>query len=422
MKHKFSQYSVAFLVCVLTLIWCGHKEVFASSPPIENMKKSCVKILLYNARNKKPISVGSGFLVGQGNYVVTNVHVIYSSDEDLQRADCRRQDVVPLIYRNDRVKNPSEIEEVSFLSNEKDLAILKLKDKFDCPSVTFAKSKSVKETDQVYAIGFPLAGELDPQEVLIIIPKVTGGVVSAKSMLRSNIAMYQTDAAINGGNSGGPLFNQQGNIIGINQLKSNLGPGIGWAIQVEELLPELEKLGIPFKVYPGDTSYLNSKIFWGILLVCLAGSLAMLFFFFSKPPKTKTGEGEERWSPLPPQPSGKPILLCTSGEHKNAKIDIGQKPIVLGRSLSFSNLILASPDISKKHCSVWFDRTDNVVKIKDENSLNKTFLSNGTRIAPNQAVSLRHGEGFYLVDPSNAFQIIVENPVYDDKTRKAYAR
>ena len=145
--------------------------------------------------DRKVSSLGSGFVIdGKEGFVVTNNHVIEGADEII-------------VNFNDGTK--LKVEKVLGKDTKTDLALLKVTPKKPLPSVPFGSSNKMKVGDWVMAIGNPfgLGGS------------VTVGIISAKQR-DINSGPYddylQTDAAINKGNSGGPLFNMEGEVIGVN--------------------------------------------------------------------------------------------------------------------------------------------------------------------------------------------------------------
>lgn len=174
-------------------------------------------------------SLGSGFVISADGYIVTNNHVV---------APARNNAVVESITvtMSDRTEYEARVvgrDEAS------DLAVLKIEPRGTLPFVRFAGSEEVRVGDWVVAMGNPfgLGGNT-----------VTAGIVSA---LHRNIGagnydrFIQTDASINSGNSGGPLFDLQGNVVGINTaLYSPTGGnvGIGFAIPADQAMPVIESL------------------------------------------------------------------------------------------------------------------------------------------------------------------------------------
>jgi serine protease Do len=152
-------------------------------------------------------SEGSGFIVRQDGYIITNNHVIEGEDKiDVKLKDGRTL-AAKVIGSDDRT----------------DVAVLKI-DAADLPTVAFANSDDVKVGQLVCAIGTPYKFAYT----------FTTGVVSAKGrneLLPDKYEDYiQTDAAINPGNSGGPLCDVDGNVIGMNTLIHGLNRGLGFAI------------------------------------------------------------------------------------------------------------------------------------------------------------------------------------------------
>ncbi len=168
-------------------------------------------------------SLGSGFVISPDGYVVTNNHVI---------APGAKGATVESI----RVIMPDRKEYVAKLIGRdpaSDLAVLKIEGN-NLPFVKFGDSTKARVGDWVVAIGNPFG----------LGSTVTAGIVSALHRVTGSGGAYdrfiQTDAAINRGNSGGPMFDLQGNVIGINsQILSETGGnvGIGFAIPAEEAQP-----------------------------------------------------------------------------------------------------------------------------------------------------------------------------------------
>ena len=175
---------------------------------------------------RKTNSLGSGFIIDTAGVVVTNNHVIADADEIN-------------VIMNDGTKIKAEI---IGIDKKTDLAVLKFKPPRTLTAVKFGDSDKLRLGDWVVAIGnpFSLGGT------------VTAGIVSAKNRDISSgpyDSYIQTDAAINRGNSGGPLFNLEGDVIGVNTLiisPSGGSIGIGFAVPsktVAGVVDQLQKFG-----------------------------------------------------------------------------------------------------------------------------------------------------------------------------------
>ena len=157
-------------------------------------------------------SLGSGFIISDDGYILTNHHVVEGADEIEVRLNDRRYFAAKVIGSDEA----------------SDVALIKI-EASDLPIVNIGKSSQLKVGEWVLAIGSPFGFDYS----------VTAGIVSAKgrSLPRDNyVPFIQTDVAINPGNSGGPLFNLDGEVIGINsQIYSRTGGfmGLSFAIPIE---------------------------------------------------------------------------------------------------------------------------------------------------------------------------------------------
>jgi serine protease Do len=173
-------------------------------------------------------SLGSGFIISADGYIVTNNHVVAPA-----RPDAVVEQIT--VTLSDRTEYEAEVVGRDQIA---DIAVLKVNPRSPLPYVRFGDSTRTRVGDWVVAIGNPfgLGGT------------VTAGIVSALHR-NINAGLYdryiQTDASINSGNSGGPMFDTQGNVIGINTaLISPTGGnvGIGFAIPAEQVQPVVEQL------------------------------------------------------------------------------------------------------------------------------------------------------------------------------------
>lgn len=158
-------------------------------------------------------SVGSGVCVASGGYILTNAHVI---------EDCE----MIYIYLSDKTTSTAS---VIFEDSVLDLAILKCRK--NLPYLSLGNSDDLSVGEDVLAVGTPLS--------LTLTHTFTKGIVSAlnRTLKVSSTDgegymqnLIQHDASLNPGNSGGPLINSRGEVVGINTLKISTGEGIGFAI------------------------------------------------------------------------------------------------------------------------------------------------------------------------------------------------
>jgi len=164
-------------------------------------------------------SLGSGFIIDKGGFVVTNNHVVEDADE------------IRVI-----LKNGQEFDAVIVGRDPNtDLALIKIKAEKDLPILKLGSSAGLEVGQWVLAIGSPFGLE----------HTVTAGIVSAKGRVIGSGPyddFVQTDASINPGNSGGPLINLQGEVVGINTAIIAGGQGIGFAIPIDLARGVIEQL------------------------------------------------------------------------------------------------------------------------------------------------------------------------------------
>lgn len=174
--------------------------------------------------------IGSGFIINEEGYILTNYHVIKGAKEvTVTLSDGR--DVKAKVINYDE---------------NQDVAMLKISDdSVKVPAVVeLGDSDALKPGEQVIAIGTPLSKEFNQT--------VTSGIVSAvnrtvETSSGVQLNLIQTDAAINPGNSGGPLVNTKGEVVGINNMKiaSDEVEGIGFSIPINEIKDRIESLSKP---------------------------------------------------------------------------------------------------------------------------------------------------------------------------------
>ncbi len=119
------------------------------------------------------------------------------------------------------------------IDEDKDIAVLVIKDA-SFPYLKMANLSTVKIGDDIYAIGAPKG----------MAYTLTKGTVSAKERIVENESFIQIDAAINDGNSGGPLLNDAGEVLGMNTMKMTDSEGIGLAIPADRIAGTLKELGV----------------------------------------------------------------------------------------------------------------------------------------------------------------------------------
>jgi serine protease Do len=209
-------------------------------------------------REKKATSLGSGFLIDPAGYVVTNNHVIDGAEE------------IEVIFGDDS----KYLAKVIGRDSKTDLALLKIEGKEPFPFVKFGDSDASRIGDWILVIGNPFGFG----------GSVSAGIISARGRDINSGPFddyLQTDAAINRGNSGGPMFNMEGEVIGINTaIFSPNGAGnigIGFAVPTTTAKPVIEQLKVSGTVERGwlgvQIQFVNEDIADGLGLKKAHGAL-----------------------------------------------------------------------------------------------------------------------------------------------------
>ena len=180
-------------------------------------------------------ATGSGIVMSKDGYIITNAHVVngaksvsvllpktYAKSENVKEED--------LTYKATIVGKDSQT----------DIAVLKISAGQDLTACEFGKSSEIRVGEVSIVIGNPLGFSLANS--------VTSGIISAKDRVLTvqdrTMTLIQTDASINNGNSGGPLINAYGQVIGITSAKvsNTYGEGLGFAIPIDEAMPIIRSL------------------------------------------------------------------------------------------------------------------------------------------------------------------------------------
>lgn len=242
-KHLFSLYS--FFICIFLFLSTSNLQAHPDSfaPIVKSEKEKIVHIAISSIvkrssrsgdrlfdrfnqripRQQRQSALGSGFLVSHDGYIVTNHHVIAKADK-----------IEVMLHNGKKYKA-----KIIGKDKQTELALIKIEAK-NLPFVEWGNSAVIEVGDWVLAIGNPLG--LDHT--------VTAGIISAKGRNVFGNTAYgqflQTDAAINFGNSGGPLFNMDAEVIGINTAIVAGGQNLGFSIPsnlARKVIDQLKKHG-----------------------------------------------------------------------------------------------------------------------------------------------------------------------------------
>lgn len=305
-------------------------------------------------------------------------------------------------------------------SEDADIAILraaeKVPDRVALPLQD--KEDSLEVGDAVTALGFPGSSDSATSEgyMLATVDDVTltNGVVSRfyENMSVTGSAegltgrLIQSTASINGGNSGGPLVDENGAVVGINTYTYHGGSqsvsNAYYALRIQYAKDALDSLGIKYGVYTG-----GSAVVIVLVILVIAAAIVAVVLLMMKKRKALPGP-----QPAAPQPAVQPTmaedtrprLQALSGAFAGKRFSI-DGTVRIGRDPGRNDLVYPADTqgVSGVHCVLMLDNGQ--LYLKDLGSTYGTFLANGQRLAANEAVLLHMGDRFYLGSEREVFVI-----------------
>ncbi len=345
---------------------------------------------------------GTGFFVGEAGtdpqYIITNCHVV---EEFILAGKALGGGELHVRFDKD-----DEVE--AYLVDydaEKDVAILRLA---EATGKRVSLQLRVPQEDslgsEAYAVGYPAAADLTVTAVNSFSQKdatvTTGSISRFLTESGTGRKLIQTDASLGGGNSGGPLIDGSGAVIGINTAGSKLDSNLFYAVSVSEVLPLLDKNSIPYTLAPETKSGGSTMLYAGIgaAAVAVIAVLAAVLGKKKKAPAAPKGQEEK----------GNPVLRSMAPQHGGMVVQLHGQPVQIGRDGAVCRLVYqdGTPGVSGRHCQVSFEQGQFV--LTDLNSTYGTFLSNGQRVAPNSPVTLPPKSSFYLGEADNTVYVDLE--------------
>lgn len=278
-----------------------------------------------------------------------------------------------------------------------------------------ADDADVAVGDSVYALGYPGSSDeteegnygsslvADVEDVT-----VTSGVVSRFSECSSlgNTRLIQHDAQINHGNSGGPLIDESGAVIGINTYGIGGDASTGdvnsyYSVRISYVRDKLDELGISYDVAGGGSAWVFIVI--GLVIVLAAAAFVLwkkglIRFALPKLPKRKgkaSGMGLDELR-----------IQCVSGAFAGKRFALSPQ-VRMGRDPTKNDLVFpdGTQGVSGVHCVLIYDSAAGSLYIKDLGSTFGTFVNGGKRLAPSQAMPLNVGDRFSLGSERESFMV-----------------
>lgn len=364
-------------------------------------------------------STGTGFAIGEAGkeiqYIVTNYHVIAAAYET--------QGMVSVCFS---VATSDIVTGEIFATNaKKDIAIIKLPEPTKKrKALVLCPQNKINLDDDFTALGFPAASslndytKLDQSDVVI-----TKGSIAKVSRI-NEVDCYLLDIKFSEGNSGGPLVNSKGEVVGINAFYIQTQAGEdraviqnNYSIVIDELLPMIDRDKIPLTITGELTTLTMIYVGCGALAIILVAVFVILLSKKKKRHKVmiekETQVISNASNPSSDSAQNKTVPLSshatitlrgTSGNFANQTFTLIDK-IIIGRDSNKCGIAypLDSPGISGIHCEIYTER--NTVYLKDLGSSYGTFLVGSNKITANTPVKLTNGSMFYLASEDNTFEV-----------------
>lgn len=365
---------------------------------------------------------GTGFAVGksgeQVEYIVTNSHVV-----------SEKGNFKEIVVYFSAKANKYMIPEVYYIDSVKDICVLKLPEPTsERKPISFCSSKEVSVGDTVYALGYPDYGStaqdyetMDTSDLMI-----TKGIVSKKTRVNftSSVGVdaIMSDVQISYGNSGGPMVNENGAVIGINTYTTADASPIAegaFAITADDLIKALNAAGATYEMYsdaPAEESEPVSAepekkdntltiVIIAAAAVVVAAVVVVIVVVGGR--KNKKTDNAPAQSPAPAAASRTAVIISASGTFNGKQFSVGER-IVIGRNPDKCSVCypVNTNGISGVHCEI--RRSGSSYEIMDCGSSYGTFLGSGQKLTPNVPVQITNGTYFYLGNRDEMFQFKID--------------
>jgi len=422
--------AIMLLVCTLGMTGCAKD----SGEIAKEAREGVVRVLVEGFEG---YYIGTAFGVGEkgedAEYFVTNIHVVFPEgyeavhvwlmknsggwDSAYGQPDPTHLVKCEIVYYDD--------------SGVPDIAVLKAVDTIPGRKTMplLDESVEVDAGDTVYALGYPGASDVIESEtygskLVAAIEDVTmtRGIVSrlTESKALGDIDVIQHDARISGGNSGGPLINDKGAVIGVNTWTITENDA-SVSVDIKYVREILDDEDIPYYTI-GDTNWVMIGVIAGLAALIVIVVVIIVVVSGNNKRKAEAARQlamqqaaaaaaaqQQRQSYAPPAhtaaaPDYRPRLQCLAGAFAGKRFSL-ENSVRIGRDPSKNDLVFPqnTQGVSGVHCVLMVD--NNTVWLKDLGSTYGTYVSGGRRLAANEAVQLQVGDKFWLGSENEVFVV-----------------
>lgn len=356
------------------------------------------------------LSKGSGFAIGKPgepiSNIVTNAHVVTD-------AYGNKADTVNVYFSAAANKYMSA--QIYVLDTKRDLCVLRLPEATtERRAMVLCRSNDIDIDDEFAALGYPTVAEkandfiaYDQNDIVI-----TKGGIAKQTMNSDGVNVYMIDISISSGNSGGPLVNSKGEVVGVNTystsdkasiFSSQVDASANYAVTIDELVRIVDRETVPY-VLSTEVNNINLTmiIIIAAAAVVVAAGVVVLILVLKKnkkaPAPAKAAAGTTSGSAVGA------VVVCEKGALAGRTFVIGDS-LIIGRNpdrcgVSFP---VDTQGISGVHCEI--RKSAGGYEIIDRGSTYGTSLGTGQKLTPNVPVYIANGTYFYLGSPDQLFQI-----------------
>lgn len=389
----------AFVLCIAMLGVAIPRSAEAAGGKVTTAREAADGVVLVASESATSLSTGTGFAVGVPGkpvrWIVTNYHVVDNAAEENGNV---------VVYFSAAANNYM-VAELYWYSESKDIAVLRLPEETTMrTALALCPMKDIDMDDTFTALGYPsIATEgndylkFDKDDIV-----VTRGVIS-KSARVGGRDVYLIDIAISSGNSGGPLVNSKGEVVGINTFRyENSTDEANYALAIDELIYSVNRDVVPLTIASEMEAEANNVmiiIICAVVAVVVILAIVLMLIFTKKKNKKPVVSKESKEQKL--------VLVGIGGVMDKKEVTIPEDGLTIGRDSSRCALVypMDEPGISGVHCTVTV--SGDAVLVKDENSSYGTFCD-GQKLEAGATLAVKNGGRFYLAEPQNTFLVTMK--------------
>lgn len=413
---------VLFMVCM---------PVSASSEGFKNEVREGVAVLAtyseLEGATEGVVGWGTCFFVNS-QYLITNHHVIetylgHGSGEWIAMTDGTNDYAAKLSMRVYFNSNDYVEAYVVDYNEQQDIALLRTESPVtERTSLSLRSPSTDMVGSRVYAVGYPGISDnmymdsvtsWDIDDVTV----TTGSIGRLITTSGTGTKWIQTDVATSQGNSGGPLVDENGAVVGVNQsvYVGELANEY-YAVNIDTVMAMLDSNGIEYvKWEPGSS--LPLPLIIGIIAGAVLVIVIVVIVVLKSGKKKKAAGSTPAATPSPASvqpaaaaPAKIPAVRSMAAQHNGMRVSVKGRQVIIGRDPSVCAIIFreGTPGISGRHCSLTWDENAGDFVLTDLKSTYGTYLANGKRLPSGVGYHLRAGDSFYLGERENLLRVELE--------------